>query len=91
MVRLDNLAFFFGSVFDFARWPVDVFRRGTVWRILFTFVIPLGLMTTYPAEALLDAPSLPTVAFSVLGTVAFASVARFVWKRAISRYTSASS
>jgi len=91
VVRLDNLAFFFGSVFDFARWPVDVFKRGTVLRAVFTFVIPLGLMTTYPAEALLGALSVPTVALSVLGSIAFASAARFVWSRAISRYTSASS
>jgi ABC-2 type transport system permease protein len=96
VVRLDNLAFFFGSVFDFARWPVDVFGK-SVWRILFTFVIPLGLMTTYPARALLGAldPSaglpLRTAALSVLGSFAFAAVARVVWTRAIARYTSASS
>jgi ABC-2 type transport system permease protein len=97
VVRLDNLAFLFGSLFDFARWPVSVFKRG-VWQFLFTFVIPLGLMTTYPAEALLgglDAGagglSPRTAAFAALGSAAFAALARAAWTRAISRYTSASS
>lgn len=89
VVRLDNLAFFFGSVFDFARWPVGLFKGA--WRLLFTFLIPLGLMTTYPAQALLGALDLRTALFSVVGSVAFAALARAVWTRAIARYTSASS
>jgi ABC-2 type transport system permease protein len=89
VVRLDNLAYLFGSILDFARWPVSVFKGA--FRFVFTFVIPLGLMTTYPAEALLGALAPQTALFSVLGTLAFATVARAVWTRAIGRYTSASS
>jgi ABC-2 type transport system permease protein len=96
VVRLDNLAFLFGAIFDFSRWPVSIFKG--FWRLLFTFVIPLGLMTTYPAQALLGGldPSAGgldarTAALSALGTLAFAALARGVWNRAIARYTSASS
>lgn len=89
VVRLDNLAYLFGSIIDFSRWPVTIFRGG--WRIFFTFVIPLGLMTTYPAEALLGALAPRTAFFSVAGTLAFAAIARAVWTRAIGRYSSASS
>lgn len=89
VVRLDNLAYLFGSIFDFARWPVTLFKGG--WRILFTFVIPLALMTTYPAEALLGSLAARTAVLSVLGSIAFALLARAVWTRAIARYTSASS
>jgi ABC-2 type transport system permease protein len=95
VVRLDNLAYLFGSIFDFARWPVTIFKGG--WRLFFTFVIPLGLMTTYPAEALLGALgprgalAPRTVLASLLGTALFALAARAVWSRAIARYTSASS
>jgi ABC-2 type transport system permease protein len=64
--------------------------KGT-WRLVFTFVIPLGLMTTYPAEALLGTIHPRTAVFSALGSFAFAALARLVWTRAISRYTSASS
>ena len=51
VVRVDNLSYLLNSILDAARWPSSVFR-GT-WHVLFTFVIPLALMTTYPAEALL--------------------------------------
>ena len=89
VVRLDNLAYLFGAIFDFARWPVSLFK-GT-WRFFFTFVIPLGLMTTYPAEALLGVLAPRTALLSALGSLAFALVARGVWTRAIGHYTSASS
>ncbi len=89
VVRLDNLAYLFSSLFDFARWPVSIFK-GT-WRVVFTFVVPLAILTTYPAQALLGTLSLSTAALSVAGALAFSFVARAVWKRALGRYTSASS
>jgi ABC-2 type transport system permease protein len=89
VVRLDNLIYLFNSVFDAARWPATVFRG--LWRILFTYVIPLALMTTYPALALLDRLTLPTALAALGGTAAFVSVARLLWLRAIGHYTSASS
>ncbi|MCC6558312.1 MAG: ABC-2 family transporter protein [Polyangiaceae bacterium] len=89
VVRLDNLTYLFNSIFDFARWPATMFTG--FWRILFTLVIPLALMTTYPAEALLGTLAPRTAALSALGAAAFALLARGVWKRAIGRYTSASS
>jgi ABC-2 type transport system permease protein len=89
VVRLDNLTYLFNALFDFARWPATIFNG--FWRILFTVVIPLALMTTYPAEALLGSLAPRTAALAVLGSLAFAALARAVWKRAIGRYTSASS
>jgi ABC-2 type transport system permease protein len=89
VVRLDNLAYLFMSIFDFARWPVTVFR-GAV-RFVFTFVIPLALMTTYPTMALLGTLRPATGALAVAGALVYAGAARFVWGRAIARYTSASS
>jgi ABC-2 type transport system permease protein len=89
VVRLDNLSYLLGSIFDAARWPLNVFRG--FWRLLFTFVIPLGLMTTYPAQAILGTLDARTAIAAVVGAVAFAVLARVVWLRAISRYTSASS
>ena len=88
-VRVDNLLYLFQSIFDVARWPVSVFRGGLA--VLFTYVIPLALMTTYPALALLGKLSLATGAFALLGAVVFAALARAVWRASIGHYTSASS
>lgn len=89
VARLDNLAFLLSAVFDTARWPVQVFRGA--WRVLFTFVVPLALMTTYPAMALLGRVDLPLVLGCVGGAAALALVARLLWRHAIRAYTSASS
>jgi ABC-2 type transport system permease protein len=89
VVRLDNLAYLFTSVFEFGRWPITIFK-GAV-RMVFTFVIPLALMTTFPALALLGKLRPTTGVLAVVGAAAFAFVARFVWLRALGHYTSASS
>ena len=89
VVRLDNLAYLFNALFDFARWPIDVFR-GLV-ALLFTYVLPLALMTTYPVRALLGTLE-PRVAVAALaGALVFALVARRTFQAALARYTSASS
>jgi ABC-2 type transport system permease protein len=89
VVKVDNLSYLFGSLFDAGRWPIAVFR-GVLW-FAFTFIVPLALMTSYPAMALLDRLQ-PTTALAALGGgLAFASVARLVWRRALAFYTSASS
>jgi len=89
VVKVDNLSFLFLSIFDAARWPVSIFTG--FFRVLFTVVIPLALMTTYPAEALLGQLPLATLLLALGGTVIFSACARLIWLRAIRRYTSASS
>ena len=89
MVRLDNLIYLFNSIFDAARWPSSVFRG--FWRILFTFVVPLALMTTYPALALLGRLDGATAFRAAAGALLFVFAARLVWRRAIGHYRSASS
>ena len=89
VVKVDNLTYLFSSIFDAARWPSTVFRGAL--HLVFTFVIPLALMTTYPAEALLGRLAWATVGASLLGTIVLATISRRVWLMSIRRYTSASS
>jgi ABC-2 type transport system permease protein len=89
VVRVDNLSYLLASLFDAARWPVSVFHGAL--QILFTAVFPIALMTTYPALALLDRLSLPNTFACIVGGLAFATLARIVWRRALRNYTSASS
>jgi ABC-2 type transport system permease protein len=89
VVRLDNLAYLLSAVFDAARWPIQVFRGA--WRILFTFVIPLALMTTYPAMAVLGTLEPATALACLGGAAAMLLISRLAWRRALGNYTSASS
>ncbi|QRK09173.1 ABC-2 family transporter protein [Archangium violaceum] len=89
VVKVDNLTYFFTSIFDAARWPAPVFRG--VLSFVFTFVIPLAVMTTFPAQAMLGRLPWTSLLWAVVGSILFAFISRRVWLRAISRYTSASS
>lgn len=90
VVKIDNLSYLFVSIFDAARWPADVFRGAL--RAVFTFVVPLAIMTTFPARALLGKEfGVSDGAGALAGAVAFAAFSRLVWLRSIGRYTSASS
>jgi ABC-2 type transport system permease protein len=89
VVKVDNLSFLFLSLYDAARWPADVFPK--LLRAVFTFVIPLAVLTTIPAEALLGRIGPLQVAATAAGAALFTALARLVWLRSIGRYTSASS
>ncbi len=89
VVRLDNLVWLIDAVFDAARWPIQVFRGA--WRFVFTFVLPMAIMTTYPAMALLGRLDAQTALATVGGTAIMIAISRLVWKTAIRSYTSASS
>lgn len=89
VVRLDNLAYLLGAIFDTGRWPVQVFRG--MWRLVFTAVIPVALMTTFPAMALLGRLSLTTGLATVGGSLLMLILSRLLWRAAIRNYTSASS
>ena len=89
VVRLDNLAYLMMSIFDFARWPVTIFRGAL--RFVFTFVIPLSIMTTYPSMALLGRLDAKVGLAAFAGAALFALLSRALWNRAIGQYTSASS
>ena len=88
-VRVDNLRYLFEAIFDAARWPSSVFKGALSF--VFTFVVPLALMTTYPARALLGTLELEHVAGAIAGAVGLTILSRLVWTRAIRGYTSASS
>ena len=89
VVKVDNLTYLFQSIFDAARWPSSVFPA--TLRIVFTFVIPLALMTTFPARAMLGRLTPLEIALPVVGAIAFFALSRMVWLRSLGKYTSASS
>ena len=89
VVRIDNLSYLFTSVFDFARWPRSVFRG--VLGVVFTYVLPLAVMTSFPADALLGKLRPTEALWAVACTAALLLGSRVIWRRAIANYTSASS
>jgi ABC-2 type transport system permease protein len=90
VVRMDNLSYLFSSIFDAGRWPIQAFQSPLL-RWIFTWIFPLALMTTFPAQALLGDLNGQNTGIALAGGVSFAVLARLVWTRAVRFYTSASS
>lgn len=89
VVRVDNLAFLATSVLDAGRWPVRMFRSSLRW--FFTFVFPLAVMTSYPADALRGRLDGPSIVEALCLASAFAVGSRLFFRFALRRYSSASS
>jgi ABC-2 type transport system permease protein len=63
----------------------------TVWRLFFTFVIPVAVMTTFPAMAMLGMLRPEQALGTLVGAIALLAVSRVIWRAALRSYTSASS
>jgi ABC-2 type transport system permease protein len=86
---VDAMMMFFQDLQEVGRYPISFFP----WmiRLIFTALVPVAFLTTFPAAALTDGVSW----WLVLGAVGFAIVAvavtRWFWEIAVRRYAGASS
>jgi len=88
-----NPALFFtwviDAIFQLARYPVGIYPD---WlRFMLTWVIPLGLMTTIPAQALTGKISLALLFGSFAAAFLLLALASLLFRRTMRAYTSASS
>lgn len=88
-VKVDNLSFLFNSMFETARFPVSVYKG--VVRFAFTYVVPIALITTFPASAILGKMGWGYGVVSIGIGLAFFTLTRLFWRFALRHYTSASS
>lgn len=88
-MQLHALTYLMESLLDFGRWPAQVFPA--TLRVLFTFVVPLLVMTSYPAEALLGRLGWSSVAMTAAISAGLMALARLWWRASVRGYTSASS
>jgi ABC-2 type transport system permease protein len=88
-LALENLTYLMETLLEFAHWPISIFRGPLA--LLFTFVIPFAVMTSYPAQSLMGELGARELLGAVGTAVGLAVVARLAWRSAIRGYTSASS
>jgi ABC-type uncharacterized transport system permease subunit len=86
---IDHLTMVFRDTMSMVRIPVDVYSEPL--RGILTFVVPLGIMMTFPPKALMGLLSGPLIFTSFF--IAFLTLAStlFFWKRSLREYQSASS
>lgn len=87
--EVDHAVMVYRDLETMGRFPVDIYKEPL--RQILTFVMPIGIMFTVPAKALLGLTSWPIVIISLsVGIVSVYASFRF-WDFAIKKYTSASS
>jgi ABC-2 type transport system permease protein len=88
-VRVDNLRYVLGAVADAGRNPLPVYPGWA--RVVLTAVVPVGLITTFPASALRGEADFRLLALATAIACAFAVLSRQVWRRSLAAYTSSGS
>jgi len=87
--EIDHTIMIYRDLTSLGRFPVDIFREPV--RGFLTYLIPVGIMVTLPAKALMGLVRLPAVILAFI----FASVLIFLsikfWNFALTKYSSASS
>lgn len=79
----------FNNLFQMARYPVGIYPG---WlRLILTWIIPVGVMTTVPAQALTGTLPGATLVGSLLLSVVFGLGASLLFRAGVRRYSSASS
>jgi ABC-2 type transport system permease protein len=88
-VRAQGIVWGYYNLFNVARMPDEAF--GGVFRAVFTFALPMLLVSNVPVRLLVNKFSASMALLLVLMSLACAIVSELGWRASIRRYTSASS
>jgi ABC-2 type transport system permease protein len=86
---IDHLVQVYRDLASMVRIPVDIYTEPL--RGILTFVIPLGIMMTFPPKALMGILSWPLIFISFGLSLTFCFLSLWLWKRSLKEYQSASS
>jgi ABC-2 type transport system permease protein len=80
------------NLFNIARMPDEAFRGARWFRAVFTFAIPMLLVSNVPARVLTDKLGSPGPVLLLVGMCgACMAVSEWGWRKSLRHYTSASS
>jgi ABC-2 type transport system permease protein len=87
-VRVESMLAIFQNMYQAGRWPISIYPSWLRW--LLTVLIPVGLVTTIPAEALVGRLSWEMVVGMVGLGMGMLVVSRMFWRVGVRYYTGAS-
>lgn len=88
-VKIHNVTEVLRSLLEAGRFPIEGYPA--VYRIFFTFIIPVAFLTTLPAQTLIGRSEPTWLLGSALLAAALFQASRWFWRFALRFYTSASS
>ncbi|MBI4716969.1 MAG: ABC-2 family transporter protein [Planctomycetes bacterium] len=88
LTKIGNIEMVFWNLFEAGRYPVDIYRPWVRWGL--TYLIPLAMLTTFPAAALVGKAE-PVMTASAIAVAALAlTAATLFWRFGLRHYTGAS-
>lgn len=87
--EIDHAILMYRDVVGMGRFPIDIYREPI--RGLLTFVIPVGLMMSFPVKAAMGLLSPALIVYAVLFSLLLLFVSFKIWNYALKQYSSASS
>lgn len=87
--EVDNAIMLYRDIIQMGRVPVDIYQEPL--RSLITFAVPVGIMMTVPAKAIMGILSWQVFVISFAISITFLYVGLRTWKKALASYSSASS
>ena len=88
-LEIDHTVMIFRDLETLARFPIDIYKQ-PIQNIL-TYLLPIGIMITFPGKALMGLISPGTIMISFAVGLLFLYASLRFWNFALKRYTSASS
>jgi ABC-2 type transport system permease protein len=87
--ELESAIWIYRDIMFMGKFPVDVYSKPVRWAL--TFGVPVAVMTTFPAKALLGILSPAWTIYSFALTAVALTAAAAFWKSSVALYTSSSS
>lgn len=87
--KVDNAILLYRDLTQMGRLPVDIYREPL--RGFITFVIPIGIMMTFPAKAMMGLLSVNMLVIAFITGIVLFILSLFFWRHALRQYASVSS
>ena len=87
--ELESAIWIYRDIMFMGKFPVDIYSPAIRWAL--TLGIPVAVMTTFPAKALLGLLSPSWIAYSLALTAVGLPLSWMFWNGSVARYTSSSS
>lgn len=87
--EVDNTIMLYRDLSQMGRVPITIYQQGISF--VLTFIVPIGIMMSFPSQALLGALSSRFLVYSLVFGASFFLLSLLAWRTALRLYSSASS
>jgi ABC-2 type transport system permease protein len=88
-LEVDHMVMIYRDLTSLGRLPIEVYKEPL--KAFLTYIIPVGIMVTLPAKALMGLASIPGILLAFVIGFIFIFISLKFWNYALTKYTSASS